>query len=643
MRRLACSVVLVAACGGPAPIAPPRPVAVVDAGPPTPDYSQCTAHVDVADLLARHAKGYGTQESMAAALPLTLTYDVVESGKTGTTNVVVDVARWRNTARLAGLDDSFGVDERGPWSISQTVGVLFRPHNEREATSLAYEDWFLRRRYLVSSPSGAQCAMAGDKPMITLAYDTAQIGAPTLVFDLASAELVQTTHWAAAGRRHTVDIAEWSAPDAHGVRWPSKISQTHEVSDPTMSTLKALAPGFQCPHAADAPASVCITPPTPALSITWPKGAKVTVPFKLVGGEILIEVLLDGRKVWAFLDSGAGITVVDAEMPAAQTFQPAITVTGTGASQTLKFGLGELPRVELAGIVLSHLPVASVPIPALAAFGATRPEVILGYSLFTGAAIKVDYAKQQLELARAADSLTNDKMIALPVEDLEGKLIAKSTIEGHDAAVEVDTGNNAGFAFFKSWTDQVKLTDGHKTIDVVVRSGAGTTPTKETELRIKTAMLGPIHYDDRIANINDPPGMGFVAGLVGNSILSRCSAVVFDHAHRTLWLEGPCDRPMKPEPMTGMHMTRKEDASDAKTKGLPWIVEAVETSGPAETAGVLIGDRLASVDGKAASGDVEVMHAAFDKPEGRKVVIEVLRGPKLEKKKLVIVLAPALK
>lgn len=621
----------------------PRPVAVQDAGAvAAADYSKCPDKVDATDVLSRNAKAFGDQSSIAAALPLTLTYAVAEAGKTGSESVTMDLARWRSTTRVAGIVDSYGVDERGPWTVRSNIGLLVRPRGEEEAVGVAYKDWMLRRRYLVSSPSSATCAMDTTRPVVTLTWDTKQIGSPSLVFDLASASLVRTSRVGGTGRRHTYDVGEWSAPDARGVRWPSMVAQTHEGSDPSASTLRALAPGLQCVHAEDAPVSSCITPPSPPLSIVWPQGAKVTLPFKLVADFVLIEVLVDGRKVWASPDSGAGITVVDGEMPAAKTFIPALTMTGTTASQSLKFCLGELPRLEVGPIVMTHMPVASVPIPALASLGASRPEIILGYSLFVGAAIRIDYAHQKIEFARAADSLVTDKMIAVPVSDLEGTLIAKASVEGHDAPMEIDTGNSSGFALFKSWTDPNNITDGHKTLDVTLRSDTGTMETKETEVRIKTATLGPIHFDDRVANISDPHGMGIIAGLAGNPVLSRCASVVFDHTHRTLWLEGPCDRPMTPERMTGMRMRRREDPS-AKAKGLPWVVEAVEPGGPADAVGVVVGDRLASVDGKPAGGDVEQMHAAFDHPEGHKVTIELLRGAAFEKKKLTLTLMPALK
>gem|GEM_PF-3943869 len=217
LRISRCPWLLFLGCGGPTAPLPPRPVAVQDAGAvAAADYSKCPDKVDATDVLSRNAKAFGDQSSIAAALPLTLTYAVAEAGKTGSESVTMDLARWRSTTRVAGIVDSYGVDERGPWTVRSNIGLLVRPRGEEEAVGVAYKDWLLRRRYLVSSPSSATCAMDTTRPVVTLTWDTKQIGSPSLVFDLASASLVRTSRVGGTGRRHTYDVGEWSAPDCAG-------------------------------------------------------------------------------------------------------------------------------------------------------------------------------------------------------------------------------------------------------------------------------------------------------------------------------------------------------------------------------------------------------------------------------------------
>ena len=52
--------------------------------------------------------------------------------------------------------------------------------------------------------------------------------------------------------------------------------------------------------------------------------------------------------------------------------------------------MGELETVIVGDLLLQHLPVASVPIPALDDAGDKRPELILGYSLFEAMAVRID-------------------------------------------------------------------------------------------------------------------------------------------------------------------------------------------------------------------------------------------------------------
>ena len=291
-----------------------------------------------------------------------------------------------------------------------------------------------------------------------------------------------------------------------------------------------------------------------------------------LGGELLVSVKVEGRQVHAFLDSGAGITVVDSTLPIGKAFVPTSNVAAQGATQKLRVGLGELPVVDLGDLHVEHLPTASVPIPSLEAFGDKRPEIVLGYTFFALGAVRVDYTKGEVVLAERAESLVEAGSRSVPMRVLGGKLVADVTIDGQPAAIELDTGNAGGIDLTKRWASAHGLPGTHKHVTVRGQFGAGASETDDVFFRLGSAALGPLAVGDTLAQISEEPGDSTLAGLAGNQIFARCDAVVFDHARRTLWLEGACTNPT-PQTRFGWRLTRKDDPAFAST---PWVVRIAD-------------------------------------------------------------------
>src|SRR4029079_4851708 len=155
---------------------------------------------------------------------------------------------------------------------------------------------------------------------------------------------------------------------------------------------------------------------------------------------------LGGRDVSAFLDSGAGATAVDATTPAGLNFTPTMETTAVGATQDVRVGFGELPSIELGDLHAEHVPTVSVPIPALEAFGDKRPELILGYSFFASAVVRVDYKRLDIVIAKSAAGIfaKGVETRAVPLRVLDNKIVVDGVVEGIPAPFEVDTGNSGG-------------------------------------------------------------------------------------------------------------------------------------------------------------------------------------------------------
>lgn len=637
VAALAAFAPLVASCGGSGSAGVVTSPTVSAPRPPAPAPVRCPSALDVRDLLARHARAFGSPEAVAAALPIVLTGTVSLEGKTGTIEDVLTKDAYRSQALVAGVYGGNGVDARGPWVLDGGSGVLERLRPD-EAIDPRLEEWTLRRSYVTAfdpSRDTARCVDAGGGgaggARVDVTFARPELGSPTLALDLESASLLSVAHAQSDGKPFLLTIEAWGEPD-RGVRWPRRLTDHPVAGSSPVSELTTIAHELACvrfdatgvaiPQAGEA----CASPPPDRLTLTWPEQGVVRVPMTFHGGELFVRARIGGvggREVWALLDSGASITTLDATSPAGAAFQPALAMSGAGATQKVRFGVGELPSIEIGGLRAEHVPTASVPIPALDSFGDRRPELILGYSFFVAGAVRVDYTQGLVAFARTSDGLFRKgvEARAVPLRALKSKLVAEGSVDGAAASFEVDTGNAGGLDLYKKWATAHGLPGARPSVAMKGRFGVGADETTSIFFRVAKASLGPIRFDDRVAHVSDPPDPGFVAGLAGNEVLARCDAIVIDHAKRTLFLEGPCERPA-PERRVGWRLEKRPDPAH---EGRPWVVGAIFPGSAAERAGARTGDRLIEIAGKPATGAIEAIWAVETQPEGTKVPVTLAR------------------
>lgn len=590
---------------------------------PAPPPAASCANLTLDALLARVAERYGSIRSVAARLPRVESLEVETNGRNrSNAEFVLTQSGMRRVGTLSGLPFAAGIDAEGPWEISPVVGILGRLRRE-EAVDTLFDEWLVRRGYLQTSSNDELRCEPGTPYEATIVYRSqSALGTPTLTADV-DGTLREVHADGMVGR--TVRFLRWSEAE-DGVRFPTETVavDTHDnrkrerVTGVTRDTCRGLGER-------PTPVAECLTPPA-TLSIEWPASGEVHVAMRHYLGAVSLQVNAWGRQMWALLDSGAGTTVVDATTPAARSFVPAGSITGAAVSQKVQLGLGSISELTLGhgsdALQIRNLPAASVPIPALDGFGNRRPELVLGFSFFAAAVVRIDYAKGELVLFREAARAHAANAIALPVRWQNGGMIADIMIEGHAAPIKLDTGNAGGLSLAAWWANEHGIPGTRPTLSIAGNSGAGTEEATSSWVRLAHARLGPIQFDDQIATIDPMPKGEMVSmGLAGNDLFSRCTRVTFDLGARTLWLEPPCTRPVT-ENLAGWHLER----SPHPTR--PWVVKQLVPGGSAERAGIRLGDRVSKVDGIPAVLDVERFRGRFERRAGSKVSVEVLRDGK---------------
>jgi hypothetical protein len=576
----------------------------------------CPAVPDVQELLARHARAFGSKEGVVRALPRSFTGETVSQGKKGSVELILDrKGRFSQTAVVGGMLSAGGVDAKGPWSLPY-AGVLVRLR-EDEAVEFAFGAWLEGRDYLASfdpNRDSATCTVGAAGPQISLRYNLPEVGNPELDFGFADAALLSVTHLDINGHKTVLSFRKWSDADPTGVRWPLTIHSKEASGSESLVTLSKSVSGVECPSR---PSEDCLSPPRSRLAFSWPRETPVRVPAAFFLNEVFLHAKVGGRAFWGLVDSGASLNVVDTGSPLASVFQPAAAMESPTPDQPIQIGLGEIPEaVELGNLLVEHIPVAAVPIPSFDEFGERRPEMLIGYPIFLGTAARIDYARQEFLLSKDAGSLHSKDAIALPLKVLGGAVVAEGRIDGVAGLFVLDTGDSEALDLFQDWAAAHGFPGLRPTYTFRQQSEVGDSQTDEKRMRPATFEFGPIRITEPLVAIDSVSSRSDrIAGQIGNGVFARCAAVVFDMENRTLWLEPPCDRDL-PEDLSGWVLERKDSAAYPES---PWVVRFVIAGGSADLAGVKAGDRILQLAGKSAILDIATFESVTKQSPGTKV------------------------
>ena len=367
----------------------------------------------------------------------------------------------------------------------------------------------------------------------------------------------------------------------------------------------------------------------------------VEVPFEPYGGIVIVTGSVNGSPPVRFVvDTGANHTALGP----AEAGRPGITAgearTGGGAgpakvSYTLLHGA--VVRFEGRGgraaeLALSFAAAAPAGVfEQLSSAAGRRIEGILGYDLFRGCVVEIDYDRRVMRLHESKTYRYRGTGEVLPVRVASGWALVGATVTAAPGtgalpcALVVDTGSGEDLWLRKRFVDAhsevaaVETTEGRAIgvggVEVnrhgrlaEVRLGASRVPEPAVTLVSSSDARFPSHV------------VTGADGTLGAGVLSHFK-VIFDYPRRRMILERG-RRPWRTERSadSGMGLLAEGPALDV------FVVGYVTSGSPAAEAGVEVGDVVTAVNGRPARGmSLEAVREALRTP-GRDVTLELRRG-----------------
>lgn len=333
--------------------------------------------------------------------------------------------------------------------------------------------------------------------------------------------------------------------------------------------------------------------------------------------QIVFPIIVDGRPAEAWLDSGAGATVLDAAY--ARTLGlalgPAIPAHGV-AGKVADVHLANID-ISAGGLVMTGRRVVVMDLSAVARVVQRPVQVLLGRDVFDEAVVDIDFRTRRLSLTpRAEFAPPPGTPVALkPSADLRSFPIS---VAGVEMPAVFDLGNSGGLLIDENFADHYHLLDGRR-LSTTLGVGADGA-REEVQATLDKVALGGIRFDGVPATAT--PGLSSRAPAnVGLQLLSRFHLTI-DFGGDRMWMAPYADATSRPFPRnrTGLMLT-----PDGPGR---LVVDHVAKGSPAERSGWKKGDTVTALDGRPIAPDYAASDASLwiYGPAGRKVKLTLANG-----------------
>jgi len=338
-----------------------------------------------------------------------------------------------------------------------------------------------------------------------------------------------------------------------------------------------------------------------ASNLTFEGGESFTVPFELVDNRIFVGVWIEGKGPFRFLlDTGGygGISVETAKRIGAKLGSEA-EARGAGEGvvkawetvfKEMRIGNGR------TGLVLKDLEFHAFDFSDTRhVFGSETFDGFIGLPVFSQAVVRVDYGKRLLTFTKPSSFSYAGKV--KPVEfELERFLpIVRGEVDGVPSRLGLDTGDRSAFTLKGPFIEEHRLRERYAPkFEAVTGWGIGG-PIRSQVVRLPVLKFAGFEFRETLTRLSLQRSGAFTAndtaGNVGAAVLKRF-AVTFDYPRRRLYFERESqdDRP-DPYDRAGLWLSGSAD-------GHAFEVFDVVAHGPADEAGLKVGDRVVAVDGK---------------------------------------------
>jgi len=310
---------------------------------------------------------------------------------------------------------------------------------------------------------------------------------------------------------------------------------------------------------------------------------------------IFFPARINGHDTVVLLDSGATVSAVDKAFAAAigLTSKGDFNAPGAGGLDTTGFVGGV--EIEIGAMTLHGVNAATFDFTPIAQRIGHPMPFVLGAEVFNEFAVDIDFVNRRLAFSDP-DTLRRPVGAAeVPLVRIKDRSVPVSVEGAPPVPFEFDLGDGSPLDIYPAFYEAHDLLRGRRTSEVEAGGVGGF--QAETVASIRRISLAGVEFHDVPTNftpdVASANNSNLLFGTVGLPILARFHLVV-DYTHDRLFAT--------PNPATINASFAKDrlGATLVKQDGIV-MVRFISPGGPAETAGLRTGERILSINGKAAA------------------------------------------
>jgi hypothetical protein len=328
----------------------------------------------------------------------------------------------------------------------------------------------------------------------------------------------------------------------------------------------------------------------------------LNIPFEFEFNQIVLRVRVNNSAPLKFMfDTGAGISILSARRAAELKLKSVDSVKATGVGGSLEGSLATGVSLSVPGVAVLNQRLALLPLDVPFCEGKDI-EGIIGYDFIREFVVEINYETRTLSLFGPPKYQYKGHGEVLPLI-IKGTprvhaLIAvpgKPAIEG---LFEIDTGSDGVLIINSPFVNRQKLVSALTAQVANIERGLGG-ESKRIDARLGYIQLGSFKINAPIVGLSIDTVGSMAAedndGPIGNEILRRFK-VTIDYSRQHMMLERNSHLPEPFESdMSGIVIDA--EGKDCRT----FKIEEVTEKSPAAQAGILKGDEIVAIDGKAAN------------------------------------------
>lgn len=326
--------------------------------------------------------------------------------------------------------------------------------------------------------------------------------------------------------------------------------------------------------------------------------ARTVLPFELINNHVYARASVNGKGPFLFIFDTGGLDLVTPTLARSLGLTTEGHFDGRGAGEGITdTGFAKVAELRVGNARLKDQTFFVLPLDDLSDIEGVDEQGMVGFETFRRFVTRFDYGAHTITLIDPKSFDPADAGTPVPFEFADHNPEVSGEFEGIRGKFHIDTGSRSEVTLNRPFVERNGLRASHPGgHDVVDGWGVGG-PSRAYVMRGASLKLGSVEIRDVVASAATQARGAFAGddyqGNIGGGVLKRF-VVTFDYAHQIMYLK-PLAGPVADTGVfdrSGMWINRAQGG---------YKVVDVTASGPAQAAGVKVGDLITFIEGKPAS------------------------------------------